>query len=195
MELNISGRNLELNEETRDYVTKKVNRLGRRLPNITAATIELTRESTKAPEQRFVAQATLDIGGTVLRGEERAATVLAAVDSVIQMLDRRALRYKGRLYRSEQAKKAEKNLSIRDAAVLDASASEDTEDDEIQDAVGKVVRLKRFPIKPMTLEEAALQMELVGHDFFLFLDSDTEIFNLLYRRRDGDYGLIQPEPL
>ena len=195
MELNISARNLELNEETRDYVTKKVNRLGRRLPSITAATIELTRESTRARDQRFVAQATLDIAGTVLRGEERGATVLAAVDSVVQVVDRRALRYKGRLYKSEQVKKAGKNLSIRDAEVPAAPPSEGPADDEIQEAVGKVVRLKRFPIKPMALDEAALQMELVGHDFFLFIDSETEAFNLLYRRRDGDYGLIQPEPL
>ena len=60
---------------------------------------------------------------------------------------------------------------------------------------GRIVRMKRFPIKPMTLDEATFQMELLGHDFFMFKDGQSEEYNLLYRRRDGDYGLIQPEPL
>ena len=195
MELHIHGKNLELDERTRDSVTRKVNRLSRHLPSITTATIELARENTRARDQRFVAQATLNIDGTVLRGEERGATALAAVDSVIHVVDRRIQRYKGKLYKSEQTRKAGKNVSIRDAEVSPVPPPEGTTDDEIHEALGRVVRLKRFPIKPITLDEAALEMELLGHDFFLFLDSQTEAYNLLYRRRDGDYGLIQPEPL
>ena len=195
MELHIHGKNLELDETTRDYVTRKVNRLGRHLPSITTATIELARENTRAREERFVAQATLDIDGTALRGEERGATALAAVDSVIHVVNRRIQRYKGKLYKSEQVRKAGKNVSIRDAEVSSVPTLDGTTDDELHEALGRVVRLKRYPIKPITLDEAALQMELLGHDFFLFLESQTESYNLLYRRRDGDYGLIQPEPL
>ena len=76
-----------------------------------------------------------------------------------------------------------------------ASPEEDSTDDGIEELQGKVVRVKQFSIKPMTLDEAAFQMELLGHDFFLFLNGETDQYNLLYRRHDGDYGLIQTEPL
>ena len=114
---------------------------------------------------------------------------------MIHVVDRRIQRYKGKLYKSEQVRKAGKNVSIRDAEVSPVPTLDGTTDDELHEALGRVVRLKRYPIRPITLDEAALQMELLGHDFFLFLESQTESYNLLYRRRDGDYGLIQPEPL
>ena len=195
MEVRIHGRNLELDQMTRDYIDRKVSRLGRHLPGISTAAVELARENTRAQDQRVVAQATLDIDGTVLRGEERGANAMSAVDSVIGVRDRRIERYKGKVYRSEQAKKAGKNASIRSAGVPPASPDEGSTDDEVVEAEGRVVRVKRFPIKPTTVAEAAFQMELLGHDFFLFLDSETDQYGLLYKRQDGDYGLIRPEPL
>ena len=195
MELQIYGRNLELNERTRDYITRKVNRLGRHLPSITTATVELARENARAQDHRVVAQVTLDIGGTTLRSEERGANAMAAVDSVIDVMDLRVERYKGRLYKGERAKKAGKNVSIRTLEVPPVSLEEGPADDDVVEADGKVVRVKRFPIKPMMVDEAAFQMELLGHDFFLFLDSETGQYSLLYKRHDGDYGLILPEPL
>ena len=194
MKLNIQGKNLELNEKTHDYISRKMNRLGRHLPGITGATIELSRQNTKSQDHRVVAQITLDIEGTVLRGEERGANATSAIDSVIAVLDRRIERYKGKTYKSKQSKKAGKNLSIR---TLDADlvTTELHEEDEVVDVGGKVVRVKRFPVKPMTVDDAAFQMELLGHSFFLFLNSETDDHNVLYRRRDGDYGLMQPEAL
>ncbi len=195
MELQIHGRNLEVNESTRDYITRKMGRLSRHLPDITTATVEMSRENSKAQDHRLVAQVTLDMDGTVLRAEERGASATAVVDSVIDLMDRRLERYKGKIYRSKQAKKSGKNASIRTLDVPEIPSQEGAGDDEALEAEGRVVRVKRFPVKPMTVDEAAFQMELLGHDFFLFQDSDTGQHNVIYRRRDGDYGLIQPEPL
>ena len=190
MELQIQGRNLELNEGTRAYITRKVNRLSRHLPGITTATVEMAKENARAQGSTVVAQVTLDIDGTVLRSEERGTNAMAAVDSVINVMDRRIERYKGK-----QTKKAGKNVSIRTLEVPAATPEGNSSDDEVVDAAGRVVRVKRFPIKPMTVEDAAFQMELLGHDFFMFLNGETDEHNLLYKRRDGDYGLIQPKPL
>jgi len=195
MELQIHGRNLELDERVRDHITARVNRLARHLAGITTATVELARESARVQDQRVVVQVTLDINGTVLRGEERGANALAALDSAIDVMDRRLERYKGKVYRSEQTKKAGKNVSIRTLEAPSTAHEEGSTSDEIVESMGKVVRIKRFPIKPMTVDEAAFQMELLGHDFFMFLNSETNQHNLLYKRRDGNYGLIQPEPL
>lgn len=195
MELQIVGRNLELSEKTRSDISRKFDRLSRRLSNITLAKVELVRENARAQEQRIVAQATLDIDGTVLRGEERGASATTAVDSVIQVLDRRIERYKGKVYRSKQAKKTGKVVSLSNVEAADVVMEEEPDDEELEAVEGKVVPVKRFPMKPMTLNEAAFQMELLGHAFFLFLNSETDQYSVLYSRRDGDYGLIQPEPL
>ena len=130
-------------------------------------------------------------------GEERGANATSAIDSVIAVLDRRIERYKGKTYKSKQSKKAGKNLSIttEPCTLADLVTTELHEEDEVVDVGGKVVRVKRFPVKPMTVDDAAFQMELLGHSFFLFLNSETDDHNVLYRRRDGDYGLMQPEAL
>ena len=195
MELEIHARNLELNEKSRDYITRKVNKLSRHLPGITTATVELARENTRVQDQRVVVQVTLDIGGTFLRAEERGANAVAAVDSVTNVMDRRVERYKGKVYKSQQAKKAGKDTSIRSLGLTPEIDGDGPTVDEFYEANGTPVRVKRFPVKPMTTDEAAFQMELLGHDFFPFLNQETDQYSLLYKRRVGDYGLIQPEPL
>lgn len=98
MDLKIQGRNLELNEAVRDHITKKMDRLGRHLSGITSAVVELARGSSRDQTEKVVAQVTLDIDGSVLRGEERGANAEAAVDFVIDVMDRRVERYKGKAY-------------------------------------------------------------------------------------------------
>ena len=169
-----------------------MDRLGRHLPGITSAVVELAKGSSRDQTGKVVAQVTLDIDGSVLRGEERGANAMAAVDSAVDVMDRRVERYKGKAYRSLQAKKSGRGDSIRSA---DAPPPAAEEEDEVVSADGRVVRVKRFPIKPMAVDEAAFQMELLGHSFFLFMNGETEQHNVIYRRNDGDYGLIEPEPL
>ena len=195
MDLSINCRNLELNEKTQEDISRKIDRLVRHLPGITAAKVELSRQNTRSQDSRVVAQVTVDIGGTVLRAEELGANVTAAVNQVVDVMDRRVERYKGKVYKSMQARKPGRSTSIRVPPAEEEPADEVPDDDRVTEAVGKVVRVKRFPIKPMAVDEAAFHMELLGHDFYLFLDAETDLYNVLYKRRDGAYGLIQPEPL
>jgi len=194
MELEIRGKNLEVTDVTREQSSRKLNRLGRRLPEVSTALVELARHNSRSQDTQVVVQVTVNIDGTVIRGEERGANAVAAADAVIGVMDRRVERYKGRAYRSQKAKKSGRSASIRTEGGLSPSDTEDQEDDVLE-VDGRIVRMKRFPIKPMTLDEATFQMDLLGHDFLMFKDGQSEEYNLLYRRRDGDYGLIQPEPL
>lgn len=175
MELQISGKNMEISDELHRYVEKRLGKLTRHLPRIIEAKVEISTEATKTPEQRYVVQVTLNHSGTLLRGEHRALQLHAAIDKVAELMDRKIERYKGKLY-----KKGKRISLIRSEPVKEAAPS-------------RVVRVKRFPVKPMSPQEAVEQMELLGHDFFLFLDAESGEFNLLYRRKAGDYGLIQPE--
>ena len=195
MELRVHGRNIQITEQMNDHISKKASRLVRHLPGIALITVELAIGNSRVQDHRAVAQVTLDISGAVLRGEERGANAMAALDAAMDVMDRRVGRYKGKAYKSEQAKKTGKNVSIRTLQAPPAPVETELTQEDVLEAEGKVVRVKRFPVKPVTVQEAAFQMELLGHNFFLFLDAETEQHNLLYRRNDGDYGLIKPEPL
>lgn len=175
MELQLTAKNIELTPETKTYIERKLGKLNRYLPNIMRFDVEIFEEKTRSPEQHFVVQVTIDSGGTLLRGEERAEQLFAAVDKVSTVMSRQIEHYKGKM-----AGRYRENSTIRTGAREPADTR-------------RVVKVKRFPVKPMSLEEATDQMELLGHDFFLFRNADTEQLNLLYKRRDGNYGLIQPE--
>jgi len=178
MELQITGKNLELTPAVRSYIERKLGNLNHYLPSITKSKVEVFQEKTKSPQQHFVVQATIDCGGTVLRGEERGADLFEAIDKVAAVVNRRIEHYKGKLY-----DKGKHSSSIR------GELGEEVEAEPSR----TVVKVKRFAIKPMTVDEAIDQMELLGHDFFLFFNADTGELNLLYRRKDGDYGVIEPE--
>ena len=178
MELHISGKNMEISEAIRQHIEKKMGKLSRHLPNIMEGKVEVSIESTKAPQFRYVVQVTLNHSGTLLRGEERASELCAAIDNVAELMDRQIERYKGRLY------KKGKGVSL---ARGELPPAEDTM------PPGRVVKVKRLAVKPMSIEEAIDQMELLGHDFFLFLEAESGQFDLIYLRQDGDYGLIQTQ--
>ena len=196
MELSITARNLELSEQTLAYVQKKFAPLQRRLRDVTEAKVEIRREPTRSAQHQVVAQVTLNLHGTLLRAEERAPTVNAAIDAVARALDRQVIRYKGRRFASRRVTKSGRGTSIRSEEVIrEDPGAEIAEIEETTTPSGKVVRVKRFSMKPLTIEEAAAQMELLGHDFFFFFNAATDQYNVLYRRRDGDYTVIEPEPL
>ena len=112
------------------------------------------------------------------------------MDAAVDAMDNRIKGYRGRLYRSEQARKAGQGASIRRPPIESPEMEESDDSSE-----GQVVRTKRFPMKPMTVEEAIEEMRNLGHSFFLFNNSASELYNVVYRRRSGGYGLIEPEPL
>ena len=187
MDLIVTGRNLEVPGDVQEYMARKLQRVARYLPNITEAQVQVVRESTRSQKDRMVVQATLNHNGTLLRGEERGATIQAAFDLVSDVLDRQAQHYKGRLYKSEQARKGNRAANIREVGTLTPEPGEEALEER------PVVRTKRFALQPMTVEEATTRMELLGHTFFLFLNSETGEINLLYTRRDGTYGILQAE--
>ena len=180
MELKISGKNIKLTPETQQYIERKLGKISRHFPNVMEAKVEITEEQTKSPDQRVVAQVTIDtgIGGILLRGEERADTLLTAIDKVTAVIDGQIEHYKGKLHARGRG------------SVRTESAPPETAD---ENPAGKVKRVKRFAVTPMSVAEAVDQMELLRHDFFLFVNDATDELNLLYRRKDGNYGLITPE--
>ena len=178
MELVITGKNTDVSPTVRSYIQRKLNKLNRRLPNILDTKVEITEEKTKSPQQHFVVQATLNCKGTLLRAEHRAEDLLMAVDKVETTLKGQIEHYKGKLQNRGRG-----NSITRD------TLPQETESTQPPPGLSKV---KRFIIKPMPPDEAIDQMELLGHDFFLFYNLDTDGLNLIYRRRDGNYGLIEP---
>jgi putative sigma-54 modulation protein len=175
----IAKNNMEVSETLEAYIEKKISKLGRYLPTIGEGKVEISHEGTKLPEQRFSVQVTLDSKGVLIRAQEKSKDIRTAVDKVVDVLSKRIERYKGKLY--------DKGRGISFARQGAAIEAEDI------DAPKRVVKSKRFLVKPMPVDEAVSQMELLGHDFFLFIDADTERLNLIYRREDGNYGLIEPE--
>ena len=185
MELIFRGKHLTLGEEFRDYAGVKIGRLARYLPLAEHAIVDVRREA-KGSSGRFVVQVTVNADGTFLRAEERADQMEAALDSVSDVLSRQIKRFKEKkLYRSHRRMNKE-------ALAAEAEREPDLPPDT-EIVSGRVVKRKQFVVKPMTEAEAIEQMELLGHNFFLFRDEDRQELALLYRRRDGDYGLILPE--
>ena len=183
MELQVFGKNMEVSPVLQNYVQKKIGKLARYLPNIAGAKVEIHDENTKSPKQRFTVQVTLNSKGVLLRGEERGENVNVAVDAVTEVLARQIERYKGKLYEKGRG------VSLaRQAAALEGTVALEASEDS-----PSVVRVKRFAVKPMSVAEAAEQMELLGHSFFLFVNAENGVLSLLYRRNDGNYGLIEPE--
>lgn len=185
MEIQLVGRHPQLTDRVREYATKKIAKLERYLPAVTRAKVELSYEDTKSAADRALVQVTLNCNGTLLRAQERSPDFLTAIDAVSDALHRQLGRYKARLYRSEQRRR--KPTAVEEPGPVVEEAAEEEP--------ARIVRRKRFPMKPMPPEEAIDEMERLGHDFFLFMNSETGQYNVVYRREGGDYGLIEPEAL
>ena len=186
MDVNIHSHNLEVTERLESYVEKKTDRLDRYMPNITQVNVDLSTENTRSVGERQVAQITVrDDRGTILRAEERSNDIFAAIDIVIDKLYRQIKRYRGKQQRPWRGNGGQEELLLGEPLPF-----EEEDDDEMEQ---NIVRYKRFPIQPMSTEEAIEQMELLGHDFFVFFSAEEEAINVLYLRRDGNYGLLQPD--
>lgn len=189
MEIIFRGQHLTISDEFRRYATEHLGKLNRYLPMADHAIVDLRREA-KGEEGRYVVQVTVSANGTFLRAEERNFELMAAVDAAAEAITRQIKRFKEtKILRSERRINKDKLL----AAVGQVEEEEPALQPGAELVSGRVVRLKRFVMKPMTEAEAIEQMELLGHNFFLFQDADRDSLALLYRRRDGDYGMILPQ--
>jgi putative sigma-54 modulation protein len=185
MDIQITGKNLEVLPKVREYIIKKLGKVDRLLDKITAFEVVVSEEKTKSVEQHFIVQVTINNKGTLLRAEERGPDARTTIDRVTETLNRQIEHYKGkRPYANKR-----RSPSIRTNTVEIPAANEPEEE---SDEEPKIVKKKRFDVKPMSMQDAIQQMELLGHDFFLYNDSDdNNRFNLVYRRKDGNYGLIE----
>jgi putative sigma-54 modulation protein len=184
LEVEVFGRNMEVTDRIQDYVTKKVSKLDRFLPGIEEARVDVSYvKSARSAADRQVAQITVRGKGFILRSEERADDIFAAFDTALERMQRRIERYKGKHYRGRG--------DGRSAAEVIAEEVSEEESGELGPAI---VRRKRFLLLPMNEMEALEQMDLLGHElFFVFYNANSNAINVLYRRRDGNYGLIEPE--
>jgi putative sigma-54 modulation protein len=192
MEFTFRSRHVTVTDSLRNYTIRKLSRLGRYLPPVDEAVVELRQEGGENA-RRYVVQLTVNCDGTYLRAEERGTVLLATIDAAADVLSRQVRRYKEKVYHSDKHIKAREAALAGKAVVPEEVEEEEELDEETEIVMGRVVRVKRFAVKPMTEEEAIEQMELLHHDFFLFFDADAGTYALLYRRREGDYGMIIPE--
>lgn len=169
MEVIVRGKNVEITDAMEDYVIKKLGKMDKLLNSQTVtAHVVLSVE-----KERRIVEVTIPIQGMLLRAEESGGDMYASIDLVIDKLERQYRKFKTR----------EKKKMLHESTAMRTPAPQESPD---------LVRRKTFPVKPMTLDEALLQMDLLGHDFFAFSNVETDSINVLYRRRDGDYGLLEP---
>ena len=183
MDVTIKGRNISVTETLERYAFEKVERVRKFFDDersVSRAEVELTHERNPAISEPEVAEATLFINGVVLKAREASVDMYASIDRMSDKLERQVRRYRGR-----QIDRWHGQLKGRSPAPPLAVYQE-------EEIGPKIVRTKQFQMKPMGAEEAVLQMELLDHDFFVFTSADTGDINVVYRRRDGNYGLIEP---
>ena len=172
----VKGKNIEITEAIKAYAEKKLAKLEKYFEkdNVDA----IVSMAVEGGIHRV--DITLSLEGLILKGEERTQDMYASVDGAIDKIERQIHKYKTKINR--KLRQAGNNL-------IEASLQQNFEVEEER----KVVRNKKFPLKPMGVDEAAMQMELLAHDFFVFVNATTEEVNVLYKRKDGNYGLIEPE--
>lgn len=173
MKIVVRGKNFEVTNALKEWVEKKIGKVEKYFDNIEEAQVKLVVDG-----DRHRAEVTIPLDGIVLRGEEETGDMYASIDNVIDKMERQIEKYKTRIERRL------KNESVRD--LIPESIGGEYEEP-------KVVRTKRFAVKPMPVDEAIMQMNLIGHNFFVFRNADTEEVNVVYLRKDGNYGLIEPE--
>ena len=177
MRISISGKNIEVSDYLRDLAEKKIGKLDRYFPKDTEVQVMMSVE-----RNRHIVEVTIPYAGGIIRGEEVTGDMYASIDNVLDKLEKQIIRYRTKL---------EKNLKAE--AFNHAEPLYGGSYEELEDEKPKIVRVKRFSIKPMSVEEATLQMELLGHSFYVFKNAESGDTNVIYRRKDGNLGLIEPE--
>ncbi len=186
MELEIYTHQMDLTTRLENYVAKKTERLDRYMPSLTEVRVDLTEQNARNAQERQVAQITIrDNRGTILRAEERSSDMFAAIDAVIDKIYRQISRYRGKQRRKwRSAGNGQEAMGEPLPVELEEEPTEEAR---------TIVRSKRFSLMPMSPQEAVDQMLLLGHDFFVFFNAEEDAINVVYRRRDGDFGLLQPD--
>lgn len=185
MKFNVKGRNITVTDALHSYAEEKLVKLGKNLNSASRLELELFCEKNPRIEDNQVAEATIFTKGPVLRAKATSPDMYASIDKVADKLGRQVRKYRSKLVSHD--------AHVRGSLPTDLGLEPlDLELEEEEEDGPQIVKTKQFAIKPMSAEEASLQMELIGHDFFVFRNAETNETNVIYRRRDGDYGLIEP---
>lgn len=172
MKFIISGKNIDVTNSLKEHVEKKIGKISKYFKDDVEAQVTMSVE-----KDRHIVEVTMPIDGMILRGETETPDMYQSIDMVVDKLERQIDKYKTRLSRN-----IKKTSSIPSKDIKSIKTDEP-----------RIVKVKRFAIKPMDAEEAVMQMELLSHDFFVFLNATTNEVNVVYKRKDGNYGLIEPE--
>jgi putative sigma-54 modulation protein len=190
MEIQVRGNGVRINDGLREFIDRRATRLDRMIDRVVDAKLELRALHNRVGPDTTAAQITIRSGREVLRAEERATDQIVAIDQAFDKLERQIRRVHDKRSRRHAAGQETIRGGVLESETI--SAVDEVDLDDEQD-VGDLVRTKRFSVKPMDVEEAIEQMELLGHDFFLFHYVDEDIPSVVYRRRDGSYGLLIPK--
>jgi putative sigma-54 modulation protein len=188
MNVQIRANGTKVTEGMREFVDARMQRLDKMIDNVVDAQLELRTESIRSGGEQTSAQLTVQTGRHVLRAEVRDLEASKAIDQAIDKLERQIRKFNDKR-KDRKGRAAVSDLSVNAVTALEHPDGPDSDDDDLE---SRLVRIKRFAMKPMDIDEAIDQLELVGHDFFLFLNEDESKLNVLYRRRDGTYGLLAP---
>ncbi len=175
MKIIFTGKNMEVTEALKNVTRKKLGKLDKYFEKDVEADVTFSIE-----RNRQITEVTINLPGTILRAEEATDDMYVTIDKVVDILERQIRKHKTKLQKRYQNGK-----TIRFENITPLTQEEDEKP--------KVVRMKKFDMKPMNVEEAILQMELLRHNFFMFMNAETDDINVLYKRKDGNYGLIEPE--
>ncbi len=192
MNVQIHARNLEVNDRLRDYVEQKLSRLDQYLPSVVEVRVDISHDHRRDEGDRSSAQLTVrDARGTILRAEEKQSLdVFAAVDAALDKLYRQISRYK-----DKRRRRAGRNFDALEPEWMTTEPPPGVSDNEVdtdEEAIAHIVRRKPVLLAPMSEDEAIDQLELLGHTFFVFYNAHKAAINVLYKRDNGDYGLLEP---
>jgi len=177
--LQVKGKNVEVSDSLKTYAQEKLGKLDKHLNDAARLELELAVEKNPSISENQIAEATIWTKGPVLRARESSADMRASIDLLVEKLERQARRY-----RDKRRRGPGRGAVNHEPEAIPVVPDEDSP---------VIVKTKQFAVKPMSPEEAVLQLELIGHDFFVFQNGDTNDVNVVYRRRDGNYGLIEPQ--
>ncbi|WP_054957490.1 ribosome hibernation-promoting factor, HPF/YfiA family [Paenibacillus dakarensis] len=183
MQFSIRGQQIEVTEALKDYVDKKLSRLEKYFEAPPTSEGYVTLSVIRG---LHTVEVTIPLQGVVLRAEDRSDDMYASIDAVVDKLERQIRKHKTKLNRKFRQVGSHKTVFVEEGTPTGAASGEQYDEDDLE-----VVRTKRFAMKPMDVEEAILQMNMVGHDFFVFTNIESQEVNVVYKRDDGKYGLIE----
>ena len=175
MKFNIIGRNVNIGDRTREHIEKKIGKLSKFFAEDTVAHVTVSNR-----KDDYIVEVSIPIKNNLIRAEETSTDLFVTIDLVEEILERQIKRHRAKLVDKNQNKASFSSLFIED--------EEPAEEDEI-----RIEKVKKFDFKPMTAEEACLQMELIGHTFFVYKDAETNETCVVYKRKNNSYGIIEPD--